>query len=279
MVVSNKMELREVYSPVASLVMTSALNVMNKEGRRHSAVNIDESPTVYIPGISAYPATGRSNKLSVQLFVQTKKQMDTAYGDKESGEILGTLGNQLFGQCGTEDDAKLLGAIVGKRDKTKTSTSSNKSKSGQSSKSEGESISTQLYDLIPVHEAMNLERGRFAGKVVGVRKGESTIVSVKPKITPVKKYFKYDSFTKKHGSEEEGFVSLKEVKKVMRENMSFIQEDAEDMVDIGCRMSIYLGSQRNPLETEKTLFGHHFDREGNRISDIWGDPVKVAVKI
>lgn len=279
LLLTNNDELASVYSPVAALIISSTSKLMNQKGRRHSVLNIDESPTLKIPKLSNLLGTCRSNMLSVQLFAQTYTQWLATYGQNEAKTILGTTGNQLFGNCGVEDDAKLAQAAVGQRNKTKFSTNKNKSKGNQTSKSEGENTSTARQNLIEVHEMANLETGRFIGKVCDVRKGDPTIVNVLPIIKEPDELYKYDQSITKNPNEdrpEKMWVDLDDMMEKMRENMEFIRVDAEELVDIGCRLAIYKGiaGDLNPLEREKRIFQQHFDPEtGKRVMDIMGNPV------
>lgn len=133
------------------------VKIINKKGKRKSAVIIDELPTIYFRGLDNLIATARSNKVAVCLGMQDFSQLTRDYGEKESRVIQNTVGNIFAGQT-VGDTARTLserfGKIVQRRESLTIS---------REDKSTG--ISTQLDALIPPSKISNLTQGTFVGAV------------------------------------------------------------------------------------------------------------------
>ena len=89
---------------------------MNQAGKHHSAVLLDEAPTLYIPKLEIIPATARSNKVSISFFAQDISQIVSQYGQKNADLIISLLNNQFFGRVSSQKTAEYVSKLFGKTD-------------------------------------------------------------------------------------------------------------------------------------------------------------------
>ena len=155
--IGNNPDRQNIYSAALGLYNSRIVKIINKKGKRKSAVIIDELPTIYFRGLDNLIATARSNKVAVCLGMQDFSQLTRDYGEKESRVIQNTVGNIFAGQT-VGDTARTLserfGKIVQRRESLTIS---------REDKSTG--ISTQLDALIPPSKISNLTQGTFVGAV------------------------------------------------------------------------------------------------------------------
>lgn len=170
----NSPTIHETYSPVLSLIATVALKQMNQQGKHHSAVLLDEAPTLYIPKLEIIPATARSNKVSISFFAQDISQIVAQYGQKNADVIISLLNNQFFGRVSSQKTAEYVSKLFGKTDQyfesyteSKGSTSnvglgfSKGSNSGRST-----SLTVQERERIKPQEILQFDVGQFCGVLV-----------------------------------------------------------------------------------------------------------------
>ena len=69
---------------------------MNVPDKEQSFLLMDEFPTIKIPNFNTIPETARSNKVSVNIFMQDLSQLVASYGIDVSQSILSTLANQFL---------------------------------------------------------------------------------------------------------------------------------------------------------------------------------------
>jgi len=161
--VANSPPLAETYGPVISLIFSAALKQMNQQGKQHSAVIIDELPTIYIPNLDRIPATARKNKIATILCVQDFSQMEDRYGDKKTEVITSVLANQLFGKTTNPKTADRISRLYGRDDKEYWTES--RSRSGlQGTRSVSQSIQERAN--VKPQDIVNLETGQFYGSLV-----------------------------------------------------------------------------------------------------------------
>ena len=155
--IGNNPDRQNIYSAALGLYNSRIVKIINKKGKRKSAVIIDELPTIYFRGLDNLIATARSTKVAVCLGMQDFSQLTRDYGEKESRVIQNTVGNIFAGQT-VGDTARTLserfGKIVQRRESLTIS---------REDKSTG--ISTQLDALIPPSKISNLTQGTFVGAV------------------------------------------------------------------------------------------------------------------
>lgn len=153
----NDPERQSIYSTTLALFTAQMFKIINKKGKLHSAVILDELPTVFLKGLDNLIATARSNKVAIFMGVQDKSQIKRDYGDKESTVILNTVGNKLCGQVSGET-AKEFSQAFGKQ----------KRKSQSHSQGEdNESVSTSYHEeeILPVNKIETMSQGEFFGIV------------------------------------------------------------------------------------------------------------------
>ncbi|MCY7359883.1 MAG: type IV secretory system conjugative DNA transfer family protein [Rudanella sp.] len=109
-------EITEALRPLLGLYTTVATKRINKAGKHHSVLLLDEAPTIYIPNFEQIPATGRSSQIATVFMCQDLSQVRKYYGDKETQMILGTLSNQFYGAVSSAETAKYVSGLFGKHE-------------------------------------------------------------------------------------------------------------------------------------------------------------------
>ena len=109
-------EVLDALRPLLGLYSTVALKRMNRQGKHHSILLLDEAPTIYIPNFEQIPATGRSSQIATVYMCQDLSQVRKYYGEKESQMILGTLSNQFYGSVSSAETAKYVSQLIGKHE-------------------------------------------------------------------------------------------------------------------------------------------------------------------
>lgn len=171
--VANTPALASTYGPLISVIFSAALKQMNQQGMMHSAVIIDELPTVYIPNLDRIPATARKNKIATVLCVQDFSQMEDRYGDKKTEVITSVLVNQLFGKTTNPKTAERISKLYGRVD-TEYWTESHGT-SGTFLKKSNTSTRSQTIQERPKvkpQDIVNLETGQFYGSLSDSWKNE-----------------------------------------------------------------------------------------------------------
>ena len=109
-------EVTESLRPLLGLYSTVATKRMNRAGKHHSVLLLDEAPTIYIPNFEQIPATGRSSQIATVFMCQDLSQVRKYYGDKETQMILGTLSNQIYGAVSSAETARYVSQLFGKHE-------------------------------------------------------------------------------------------------------------------------------------------------------------------
>ncbi|PKV49223.1 type IV secretory system conjugative DNA transfer VirD4/TraG family protein [Aquimarina sp. MAR_2010_214] len=171
MCIGNDSTLSATYAPVISLILSSTLRLMNQEDKYKSTIIIDEAPTIFIPRLTEFLATARSNKISTIYAAQDYGQIEAQNGKEAAQSILSNLGTQIYGRTANVKTAEMIKSIFSKQDRTFVTTSQNDGKSGGlawqlgRSKSKGQNESIQERDRVKVTDIMNLDKGEFYGIV------------------------------------------------------------------------------------------------------------------
>jgi hypothetical protein len=158
--VGNNPTLTGTFSPLISLIVSTAIKRMNKPGQRPSVVILDEAPTLFIPNLQQLPATGRSSRIATVYAVQDIAQMVGAFGRDTSEMLLGSLSNQFYGRSTTPEVAERVSRIFGRYDQEYTGRTVNQSDQGTSY---SQSRSVQQRDRLEAQAVMRFEQGEFAG--------------------------------------------------------------------------------------------------------------------
>lgn len=109
-------EVMDSLRPILGLYSTVAVKRMNRKGKHHSILLLDEAPTIYIPNFEQIPATGRSSQIATVYMCQDLSQVRKYYGERESQMILGTLSNQFYGSVSSAETAKYISQLIGKHE-------------------------------------------------------------------------------------------------------------------------------------------------------------------
>lgn len=115
--------LDKTYAPALALIISMSLKLMNQEGRHHSAIVLDEAPTLVIPEFDKIPATARSNKIATFFIAQDMVQGEDGYGRIGRDKILATLSTHLYGKVTDPSTAERYSKMFGTIDKYYTSKS------------------------------------------------------------------------------------------------------------------------------------------------------------
>ena len=153
----NNPDRQSIYGSAIALYTSRMFKLINHKHKRHSAVLLDELPTVFIKGLDNLIATARSNKVAIILGAQDRSQLKRDYGDDEAKVIFSTVGNILSGQV-NEETAEALSKMFGKEFREQQSKSI-------SDDSDSTSISYQLQEIMPASKIGTLTQGTFFGRV------------------------------------------------------------------------------------------------------------------
>lgn len=265
----NVPKLDKTYGPVCALIATAVMKNINEQGRLKSMFMLDEAPTLMVPGISRLPATARSNKVATVFMAQDVSQIEGMYGEHESRSIIGNLGNQFWGMVNDTKTAGMATDMIGKMDKEMKSINASISKGGQKSKSEGEQYSVQKHELIEKSEVMQLEMGRFVGKVTDTPKEDPAVFSVRPDIVKQPGGYAFNEFVRVvDGKGVHQQYNEAQMKELIDDNYKAIRKKAAELIDVSARVVC-----AQDVQLEHKTFPEHFDGQGNRIKDLYGNAV------
>nr|WP_292964229.1 type IV secretory system conjugative DNA transfer family protein [Muricauda sp. UBA7809] len=153
----NNPERKEVYSAPLGLYMNTILKRVNKPGKRHMALLIDEVPTLFIMLLRTIIDTGRENKIATILGLQSIGQLILDYGRELADVIYDNCANLICGAAKGET-AKRLSELFGKIHQEKVSKNT-------SSSDVSTNLSTQMMELLPKSKIASMSTGHFAGLV------------------------------------------------------------------------------------------------------------------
>lgn len=159
--ISTIQQLDKTYAPALALVISMALKLMNQEGRHHSAVILDEAPTLIIPEFDRIPATARSNKIATFYIAQDMVQGEAGYGRVGSEMILATLATHMYGKVMDPATADRYSKMFGTVDKNYTSRSRKLGEWGNSSFTD----SLREIRKFKPEKFHSLETGEFLGLI------------------------------------------------------------------------------------------------------------------
>lgn len=146
---------KEVYSAPLGLYMNTILKRVNRPGRRHMALVIDELPTIFIMLLRTIIDTGRENRIATILGIQSVGQLILDYGKELADVIYDNCANIICGAAKGET-ARRLSELFGKIHQEKVSTNTNSSDVSTS-------LSTHMMELLPKSKIAAMSTGYFAG--------------------------------------------------------------------------------------------------------------------
>jgi type IV secretory pathway TraG/TraD family ATPase VirD4 len=153
--------LDKTYAPALALIISMSLKLMNQEGRHHSAIVLDEAPTLIIPEFDRIPATARSNKIATFFIAQDMVQSEDGYGRIGRDKILATLSTHLYGKVTDPDTAERYSKMFGTVDKYYTS----KSRKAGSWSNSGYTDSLREIRKYKPEKFHQLDTGEFLGVI------------------------------------------------------------------------------------------------------------------
>lgn len=155
--VGNNPRRQSVYGTTLAMLMSQLFKIINVPGKRHSAVLIDELPTIYLKGLDNLINTARENKVAVVIGAQDKSQLVKDYDQKESEVIFNTVGN-VFSGAVKGKTAEMLSKSFGKVEREMRSYQ-------EGASSDHVTYSYQLRDVLPPNKIEALSQGSFCGYV------------------------------------------------------------------------------------------------------------------
>ena len=155
--VGNNPRRQSVYGTTLAMLMSQLFKIINVPGKRHSAVLIDELPTIYLKGLDNLINTARENKVAVVIGAQDKSQLVKDYDQKESEVIFNTVGN-VFSGAVKGKTAETLSKSFGKVEREMRSYQ-------EGASSDHVTYSYQLRDVLPPNKIEALSQGSFCGYV------------------------------------------------------------------------------------------------------------------
>ncbi len=158
---STVQQLDKTYAPVLALIISMSLKLMNQEGRHHSAIVLDEAPTLIVPEFDRIPATARSNKIATFFIAQDMVQGEDGYGRIGRDKILATLSTHLYGKVTDPNTAERYSKMFGTVDKYYTS----KSRKAGAWSNSGYTDSLREIRKYKPEKFHQLETGEFLGVI------------------------------------------------------------------------------------------------------------------
>ena len=155
--VGNNPKRQSVYGTTLAMLMSQLFKIINNPGKRHSAVLIDELPTIYLKGLDNLINTARSNHVAVVIGAQDKSQLVKDYDQKESDVIFNTVGN-VFSGAVKGSTAESLSKSFGKVEREMRSYQ-------ESESSDHVSYSYQQREVLPPNKIEALSQGSFCGYI------------------------------------------------------------------------------------------------------------------
>ena len=93
--VGNNPDRQEIYGTTLALYVSRLCKTINKPGKLHSGVLLDELPTIFVKGLDNLVNTARSNKVAVVLNITTKGRLEgymlTMYGKGTDSSLFGSI--------------------------------------------------------------------------------------------------------------------------------------------------------------------------------------------
>lgn len=155
--IGNNPRRQSIYGTTLALLTSQLFKLINMPGKRHSAVLIDELPTIYIKGLDNLIDTGRQNKVAVVLGAQDKSQLVRDYEKEESEVIFNTVGN-VFAGAVKGKTAEWISKSFGKEERPMQSYSEGGSNAHIT-------FSHQERDVLPSYKIEALSQGTFCGYI------------------------------------------------------------------------------------------------------------------
>ena len=160
--VGNNPRRQSVYGTTLAMLMSQLFKIINMPGKLHSAVLIDELPTIYLKGLDNLINTARENKVAVVIGAQDKSQLVRDYDTKESDVIFNTVGN-VFAGAVKGSTAEDLSRSFGKVDRETRSYQ-------EGTNNDHITYAWQLREMLPPNKIEALSQGSFCGYVADTYK-------------------------------------------------------------------------------------------------------------
>lgn len=160
--VGNNPRRQSVYGTTLAMLMSQLFKIINTPGKIHSAVLIDELPTIYLKGLDNLFNTARQNGVAVVVGAQDKSQLVKDYDQKESDVIFNTVGN-VFSGAVKGSTAESLSKSFGKMEQEMRSYQ-------ESDTSDHITYSFQQREILPPNKIEALSQGMFCGYVADTHK-------------------------------------------------------------------------------------------------------------
>ncbi len=216
---ANNPQKQETFGPILSLYMTRMAKIINRAGQLKSGIVLDEFATLTFLGLDTLIATGRSNKISTILALQSDNQLRLNYGREWADVVTNICGNLIVGQI-SGDFAKSVSERMGKTLQDRENISINSSDTSISR-------SKQLEAAVPVSTIASLSSGEFVGMVA-----DNPNEIIEQKIFHSRFIVNDEAVSKEQLNQEAKPLVEKPSPKVIQDNYLIIRQDVQDIVEL-----------------------------------------------
>ena len=113
LVLANGEEVRQALNPLISTVLKTLMRLINKPGKHPCIFCVDELASLYIPGLTDFLSTARSNRIAAFLGFQDFSQLEERYGKTGSSTILANCVHQIYGMNTSDESARAIAGMFG----------------------------------------------------------------------------------------------------------------------------------------------------------------------
>ena len=113
LVLSNGEEVRQALNPLISTVLKTLMRLTSKPGKHPSIFCVDELASLYIPGLTDFLSTARSNRVAAFLGFQDFSQLEERYGKTGADTILANCVHQIYGMNTSDGSARKIAGMFG----------------------------------------------------------------------------------------------------------------------------------------------------------------------
>ena len=113
LVLANGEEVRQALNPLISTVLKTLMRLINKPGKHPCIFCVDELASLYIPGLTDFLSTARSNRIAAFLGFQDFSQLEERYGKTGSDTILANCVHQIYGMNTSDGSARAIAGMFG----------------------------------------------------------------------------------------------------------------------------------------------------------------------
>ena len=113
LVLSNGEEVRQALNPPISIVHKTLMRLMSKPGQYPCIFCVDRLASLYIPGLTDFLSTARSNRVAAFLGFGISANGEERYGKTGSDTILANCVHQIYGMNTSDGSARAIAGMFG----------------------------------------------------------------------------------------------------------------------------------------------------------------------